>query len=433
LGRVNRPNGSCKGARMGKLVTFVSLTFVAALGGILASNFRAQSQTPDIVSTTPPIPGAAIELRDSKAVPAGHPLPEGMSLKALGDLIKLLAAQDKPLMRGAKEIAVFRQAAPAVVYLKTKEGSGSGVILQNGLILTNRHVVEGVGAVQIFFKPTDLTQDIQTAETRVGKVQFVDRRRDLAIIAPQSSLPPNYKFLKVAARDDIEIGSDVYAIGHPLGYTWTFTQGIVSGLRAIDSEDGRYTAIQTQTPINMGNSGGPLINANMEVVGINTWVRDISTLEKREIAGEQVTVSRPAQGLNFAVSARDVREFLSEVESGKFANLALQIPSAAAGCTGQWIFNGRTKSNDAGLKTLSLRCDNKVDAWQVIPDDKSKPVQFHFDPDRIGKSSIVVLSNVATGKWQVSHWDFFRDRTFAIVGRHDTGSLTPTRFEFARM
>jgi S1-C subfamily serine protease len=50
-------------------------------------------------------------------------------------------------MRGAREVAIFRQAAPAVVLLKTKDGSGSGVILENGSVLTNRHVVEGIGAV----------------------------------------------------------------------------------------------------------------------------------------------------------------------------------------------------------------------------------------------------------------------------------------------
>jgi hypothetical protein len=50
----------------------------------------------------------------------------------------------------------------------------------------------------------------------------------------------------------------------------------------------------------------------MEVIGINTWVHDISTVEKKEVSGESLTLARPAQGLNFAVSARDVRSFLSD-------------------------------------------------------------------------------------------------------------------------
>jgi S1-C subfamily serine protease len=316
-----------------------------------------------------------------------------------------------------------------VVLLKTKERSGSGVVLEDGRVLTNRHVVEGIGAVSIFFKPNDLTDVRRAIETRPGKVQSVDRQRDLAIIAPES-LPPNYKFLRIALYDDFEVGADVYAIGHPLGYSWTFTQGIISGVRVIDTKDAHYTAIQTQTPINPGNSGGPLLNANTEVVGINTWIHDISTIEK--VGGEGLSVARPAQGLNFAVSARDVRGFLDEIVQGKFAKLPLQIPNSAPGCSQQTVFSGRTKSNDGGLKAFSFRCDNQVDAWQFFPDDRSKPVEFRFDPDRTGKVRIVVLSNATREKWERSYWDFFRDDTFAVIGWHADGKLKPTRFEFAR-
>jgi hypothetical protein len=262
-------------------------------------------------------------------------------------------------------------------------------------------------------------------------VKFVDPRRDLAIIAPES-LPSGYRFLKITTRDDFEVGADVYAIGHPLGYSWTFTQGIISGVRKIDGDDQDYTAIQTQTPINPGNSGGPLLNSEMEVVGINTWVRDISTIDKKQVAGEDVVIARPAQGLNFAVSARDLRGFVSEVTNGRFSNLALQIPSKPLGCSSQIVFNGRTKLDDAGLKTFSLKCDNEADAWELFPDDKSKPVEFHLDPDHIGKSSIVVFSKMRNGTWDFSLWDFFRDQSFAVIGRHDDGKIRPTRFEYAR-
>jgi Trypsin-like peptidase domain len=239
--------------------------------------------------------------------------------------------------------------------------------------------------------------------------------------------------LKVAISDNFEVGTDVYAIGHPLGYSWTFTQGIISAMRAINTNDERYTAIQTQTPINPGNSGGPLLNANVEIVGINTWVRDISAVQEEKLGGQSVTIARPAQGLNFAVSARDVRGFLDDIMQGKFAKLSLQIPSLIAGCGGQQtVFSGRTKSNDGGLKAFSLKCDNQVDAWQFFPDDRSKPVEFHFDPDRTGKSPIVVLSNATREKWERSYWDLFRDGTFAVIGWHADGRLKPTRFEFAR-
>jgi S1-C subfamily serine protease len=378
---------------------------------------------------TMPEAGEATATSEDQRFTDLNPIPEGASFNELGRVFKEFA-QAPTNRRGAQEIAIYRQAAPAVVLLKTKEGSGSGVVLQNGLILTNRHVVEGVGTVQIFFKPTDTTQSAQSTEFRLGRVSFVDKSKDLALITP-NDMPANFKFLKVASRDDLEVGADVFAIGHPLGFSWTFTQGVVSAIRGITTEDENYTAIQTQTPINPGNSGGPLLNTNIEVVGVNTWARDISSVKKVDLAGEAMAVARPAQGLNFAVSARDIRAFLSDVQTGKIANLPLQIPSLQ-GCSGQLLFNGRTKANDGRLKLFSSRCDSKADAWEIFPDDKSKAVQLYFDPDRTGKSSVVIISNTATGKWETSLWDFFRDQTFAVVGHHDDGKIQPTRFEFVR-
>jgi S1-C subfamily serine protease len=352
----------------------------------------------------------------------------GLSFDSLEKILGGLLKEQKTASRGPREIAIFRQAAPAVVLIKTSEASGSGIVLQSGSILTNRHVVEGVGNVQIFFKPDDQEKGVTQAQTRSGTVRFVDRQRDLAIIAPES-LPNGFKFLKISAADKFDVGADVYAIGHPLGYSWTFTQGIISGVRPIDEDGQRYTAIQTQTPINPGNSGGPLLNTDLEVIGVNTWVRDISAIKKEQVGGEDVTLVRPAQGLNFAVSARDLRAFLSDVNTGKISNLSLQLPQQ--GCSGQVLFNGRTKANDAGLKEFSLNCDSKADAWEIFPDDKARPVEYHLDPDHSGKSSIVVFSDSARAKWSTSLWDFFRDQTFAVKGIHEDGTIRPTRFEYA--
>jgi len=417
---------------MRNLATAVSTAFVyGSLVGLPGLWTPVQAQGVDSGWTITPTPGEASQLQELGPVESpGSPLPEGMSLQALTEIMRAMASQNKMVLRGEREIEIYRKAAPAVVLLNTKgEPSGSGVVLQNGLILTNRHVVEGFGAVQIFFKPTDPIQRMSATEVRSGRVKAVDARRDLALIAPDS-LPTSFKFLKISERDDVEVGADVYAIGHPLGlYNWTFTQGIISGVREIKTEEEHYTAIQTQTPINPGNSGGPLLNANIEVVGINTWAQ--LKVQKEKVGGEELAIRQPTQGLNFAVSAHDLRSFLSDVANGKFANLPLQMPSTSPGCSGPMLFNGRAKSNDAGLRTYSLRCDNVADLWEVFPDDKSKAVRRLYDPDRAGKASIIVFSDLGrTGRWETSYWDFFRDGTFAVVGRHEDGKIRPTRFEF---
>jgi S1-C subfamily serine protease len=402
---------------------------ILAIGVLLGVSKPAQTQAVGSAWMTPPSPGEVTALgNSSEAEIPENPLPYGMSLQDLGDAIKAMAIRESVVFRGAKEVALFQRAAPAVVLVKTSDGFGSGVVLENGLILTNRHVVEGVGAAQIFFKPTAMSESTSSTEMRIGRVKAVDPRRDVAVILPDS-LPNNFKFLKITNQDSFDVGSDVYAIGHPLGYFWTFTQGIISGVRLIDTENEHYTAIQTQTPINPGNSGGPLLNAAGEVVGINTWIRREVT--KKHVRGDEITISEPTQGLNFAVAAPDLRGFLADISSGKFSTLPLNIPSPVAGCSAQILFNGRAKTNDAVLKTFSLRCDQVADAWEVFPDDKSKPTQFHFDPNRTGKSSIVVFSDPATGKWETSYWDFFQDQSFAVIGHHEDGKLRPTRFEFA--
>jgi hypothetical protein len=414
---------------MHKLATIMAVG--AALSGI--GHFpSAWAQVPDAAMMTRPLQGEAVASGDSSGAPfPGTPLPDALSLTELGEMLAHLSHQEKLSTRGQKEVVLFWQTAPAVVLLKTSRAFGSGVLLENGLVLTNRHVVEGVGGVQIIFKPDDLDGDKQALDIRPGMVKSVDPRRDLAIISPRS-LPAKRRFLTLSSQDNYDVGADVYAIGHPLGYSWTFTQGIISAVRSFQTKEESFTAIQTQTPINPGNSGGPLLNTSGEVLGINTLTRDVSSVEKRHEAGADFVVARPAQGLNFAVSARDARAFLGDVAVGKFASLALQMPSAGPGCSGKPLFNGRSKSNDSMLKTFSLKCDDYVDAWEIFPDDKTKPTQFHFDPDRTGKSSIVVLTNPESGKWETSYWDFFRDRTFAVIGRHEDGQIRPTRFEFAR-
>lgn len=197
--------------------------------------------------------------------------------------------------RGQKEQMIYREAAPAVVLVVTKEGMGSGIVIDNqGHILTNNHVVTSNRTVAVIFKPRngeELTKDL----ARKATVEKVDATMDLALLTIENP-PPLLPVLQFADSTSLEVGMDVHSIGHPYGETWTYTRGTISALRKnyeadLQGKAFRANIIQHQTPTNPGNSGGPLLNDSGQVVGINTFVKE-------------------GQGLNFAVSADTIAQFL---------------------------------------------------------------------------------------------------------------------------
>ena len=161
---------------------------------------------------------------------------------------------------------------------KKERGQGSGVIIDSsGLVLTNAHVVERVDRVII---------TLQNGNQVDGTVLGTDQVTDLALV--QIKEYPGLESAKLGDSEEIQVGDWAIALGTPYGLESTVTLGIVSSLhRDINSlgfSDKRLDLIQTDAAINPGNSGGPLINANGEVIGINTLVR-----------------SGPGAGLGFAI------------------------------------------------------------------------------------------------------------------------------------
>ncbi len=136
-----------------------------------------------------------------------------------------------------------------------------------GHILTNAHVVVGASKVQIGFSG---------GATYDAKVIGLDKSTDVAVLqgvnVPASALKP----LAIGNSDQVQVGDSVVAIGNPLGESRTVTSGIVSALdRTISSLQANtdiYGAIQTDAAINHGNSGGPLIDADGQVIGINSQI-----------------------------------------------------------------------------------------------------------------------------------------------------------------
>ena len=312
--------------------------------------------------------------------------------------------------RGARDIAVYRDAAPAVVLVVTKDGGlGSGSLLDNKTILTNWHVVNGYRQVNVIFKPTDPFGKPYNDDMVAAQVIKTDAMHDLALLRPKAVPSHSIKPIKVAPQDNIEVGADVHAIGHPTGEAWTYTTGIVSQIRpdyewSYDEKDikHRATVIQTQTPINPGNSGGPLLSDDGQLVGVNAFG------------------AKETQGLNFAISAKEVRAFMSKP--------AEQLVSENE-CKSRVIFEGRDKQNTAFLRRISLKCDDRADITIVVPDDKKKAVMALIDISRRDKVEGIVLDERRTGKWNTSFWDPKLDETFPLRGIHPDGELLPTSRE----
>ncbi len=139
---------------------------------------------------------------------------------------------------------------------------GSGFIIsRDGYILTNNHVVAGANSV---------TVRLQDRRTFTAKVVGTDPKYDIALLKVKDG--DNLPTVTIGDSRSLKAGQWVLAIGSPFGFDYTVTQGIVSAVgRNLGSGDQPYTSfIQTDVPINRGNSGGPLFNMKGQVVGINS-------------------------------------------------------------------------------------------------------------------------------------------------------------------
>ena len=143
-------------------------------------------------------------------------------------------------------------------------GMGSGVIVrQDGYILTNNHVVD---------KAEEVTVELTDGRSFKAKVVGTDAPSDLAVLKIEGD---NLQTLTLGDSDDVRVGDVVLAVGNPLGIGQTVTMGIVSakGRATGGAGDGSFEDfIQTDAPINRGNSGGALVNTQGELIGINSQI-----------------------------------------------------------------------------------------------------------------------------------------------------------------
>jgi S1-C subfamily serine protease len=212
-----------------------------------------------------------------------------------------------PTAVGAMSVnEIYERAASGVVQINSQSGNVSGadqqalgsgfVVDKNGHIVTNYHVVQGANAIRVGFSNRDTVE---------AKLVGSDPSTDIAVLrvsVDANALTP----LPLGDSDRVRVGDPVVAIGNPFGLDRTATAGIISALqRLITSPDPRFSidhVIQTDAPINKGNSGGPLLDAQGEVIGVNTQI---------ETGG----VSTGNVGIGFAVPAKTVKNVLGQILS----------------------------------------------------------------------------------------------------------------------
>jgi putative serine protease PepD len=243
-------------------------------------------------------------------------------------------------------------------------GQGSGFVYDaSGHIVTNEHVVDGASSVTVKF---------QDGKSYSAKVVGTDSSTDVAVLkvnAPASQLHP----LTLADSSSVAVGDGVVAIGSPFGLENSVTSGIVSALhRSIDSPSGFSipNAIQTDAAINHGNSGGPLLDASGNVIGITSQIESDS-------GGND--------GVGFAVPSNTVRSVVSQlVASGKVkhAYLGVQITTAAGGGARVATVRAGTPAAKAGLKAGDVI--TKVDGTSIGSSDELQQAIDSLKPgDRV--------------------------------------------------
>ena len=287
---------------------------------------------------------------------------------------------------------IFKNYSKSVVFLLNPEGIEEGVgaigtgflVDKSGLILSNWHVTEKANQMLVWTLPDEgvLGTDIflKEIDPYIGQVVAENKNQDLALIKV-NGLPSNIKPVQLGTNQEVEVGDDVYAIGHPTSLPWSFSFGMVSQIRPnhkwtyVDKSEHEATVIQMQTPISTGNSGGPLFTSEGKVVGVNTWIKS------------------GGQNLNFAVAVDHVKKFIKDNPNVKKVN----------------SIGAAIKKKYPKAKPQDYNKNGVIDTWYVDEDKNGKIDTAFIDDDEDGFIEGTLIDKNENGVWELSIIDTDKD------------------------
>jgi len=318
---------------------------------------------------------------------------------------------------------IFEKFANSVVYIENQKdrGTGSGFVINHkGLkIITNWHVVETAKDVTICLRTDDLNKVCDT-DYYTGKVIKKNKRKDLAMIEVKG-LPSSIKPVVYGKYKDVKIGQTAFAIGHPGGLVWTFTNGMISQKRpehnwSYKSSRHKAKTIQIQVPINPGNSGGPLFNKDQKLIGVNTFTSE-------------------GENLNFAIAVDDLIEFINEVEQKDIDSP--YIKKKKKGNT--WIQKKSDKNKKSGIsqkypdaKEVDLNENGIIDAWMLDEDKNGKYEKALLDLNEDGIIEMVAFDENENQNYEMVFFDTDLDGNAdeAEYDENDDGVMDFTAYDY---
>lgn len=305
-----------------KKITKNILSAVGVVALALGTSFTFCTVEKAMAASPAAVAGQPIDL----TVAAEKALPCVVHIKYLqNSKVKEVEVQSDPFGDMFDPFGFFgqRQQTPQKRKVQTpkKEATGSGVLIStDGYIVTNNHVVEGAD---------ELTVTLNDNREFSARIIGTDKNTDLALIKVNATGLPA---IKVISSDDIKVGEWVLAIGHPLNLRATVTAGIVSAKARSLGANGVEAFIQTDAAINQGNSGGALVNANGELIGINAMLTSptgsnigygfaIPTTIMNKVVADLKEYGTVQRGL-IGIQGQDARSYIdSQKEQGKEIDL----------------------------------------------------------------------------------------------------------------